>query len=806
MFDNSIKAVPLTVLTGQMPDISPLLRFHFWQRVYFVTPKKHREYPSKSFEKIGHIVGISEHCGHAMTWKVYDPETGKVVPRSQCRPVSPADPNFRAVPDSGEESSGTDPVIKSRKDGTDDNTTPVFADQTYVPPNPDAIVDPEELIGRTFLLNEREDGQRFRARVVRQLDEHEADLDGQPERIKFLCSVHDDQFEEIITYNQLLDYINKDENPVVWKYKRIVAHEGPLDQNHPSYNGSSYNVKIEWENGEVTTEPLRVIAADDPVSCAIYARDNGILHLPGWKRFRSIARRQKTFTRMINQAKLRSFNTAPRFKYGFEVPRNYAHAMQLDERNGNDKWKIAVETELSQIKEYQAFRDHEHKDKVRAPEGYKRITVHLVFDVKHDGRHKARLVAGGHLTEVPVDAVYSGVVSLRGFRLALFLAELNGLDTWATDIGNAYLEAETSEKVYVIAGPEFGPLQGHILIIHKALYGLRSSGFQWHERFADCLAEMGFKPCKAEPDIWMRPSKTGNHYEYVAVYVDDLALVLDKPQEFTQFLENEYNFKLKGTGPITFHLGMDIIRDSEGVLCIQPKKYIEKMVANYTRMFSEPPTSRVYSPLDKGDHPELDESELLGPTGITQYQSLIGSLQWAVSIGRFDITTAVMTLSGFRAAPRRGHLDRAKRVVGYLSKMRHGAIRIRTGEPDYSNVPHVKYDWASSVYGNVEEMIPKDAPTPPWKTRRDDTLCRRELDARHGVRQVCYWSPPPRKPDPDRLVLEEASYRGNRHIRIRVRRCAHMRRTGRGYSYHAPVPWRSPPRPILHVWRQRIRC
>jgi hypothetical protein len=94
--------------------------------------------------------------------------------------------------------------------------------------------------------------------------------------------------------------------------------------------------------------------------------------------------------------------------------------------------------------------------------------------VKHDGRHKARLVADGHLTDVPVDSVYSGVVSLRALRIVMFLAELNGLPLWATDVGNAYLEALTAEKVYIIAGPEFGENEGCIYVIYKALYGLRS--------------------------------------------------------------------------------------------------------------------------------------------------------------------------------------------------------------------------------------------------------------------------------------------------------------------------------------------
>jgi len=130
----------------------------------------------------------------------------------------------------------------------------------------------------------------------------------------------------------------------------------------------------------------------------------------------------------------------------------------------------------------------------------------LVFDVKHDGQHKACLVANDHLTDIPFESVNSGVLSLQGLCLVLFLAEFNHLETWATDIGNACLEAKTREKVYVIAGPEFGELEGHVLVICNALYGLCTSGLCWHEHFADCLHEMEFTPTKAEPDIWLYPN------------------------------------------------------------------------------------------------------------------------------------------------------------------------------------------------------------------------------------------------------------------------------------------------------------
>ena len=129
--------------------------------------------------------------------------------------------------------------------------------------------------------------------------------------------------------------------------------------------------------------------------------------------------------------------------------------------------------------------------------------------------------------------------------------------------------------------------------------------------------------------------------------MDDLAIVMKKLQEIIDTLEHTHKFKLKGTGPNSFHLGCDFFCDEEGILCMAPCKYIEKMMKTYKTMFGDKPSLRFHSPLEKGDHPELDTSEILDETGIQQYQSLIGSLQWAISLGRFDIATAVMTLSSF---------------------------------------------------------------------------------------------------------------------------------------------------------------
>ena len=157
-----------------------------------------------------------------------------------------------------------------------------------------------------------------------------------------------------------------------------------------------------------------------------------------------------------------------------------------------------------------------------------------------------------------------------------------------------------------------------------------------------------------------------------------------------QLMAPPYNFKLKGSGELAFHLGCGFKRDSTGTLCMDPGQYVKRMEEAYLQHFKVKPNQKHQSPLQKGDHPELDTTPFLDEKEIEIYMSLVGSAQWSISIGRFDIQTAIMTMSKFRSAPRKGHLDIMRRVIGYLCKFQHYMIRFRVDEPDYSNVPGIK--------------------------------------------------------------------------------------------------------------------
>ena len=152
-----------------------------------------------------------------------------------------------------------------------------------------------------------------------------------------------------------------------------------------------------------------------------------------------------------------------------------------------------------------------------------------------------------------------------------------------------------------------------MLLILAALYGLKTSGARFHDLFAEVMTGLGFKPCKAEPDIWMRSQ--GDSWEYVATWVDDLLHVGDNGAQFYKDLEN-WGFKLKVVGTPKFHLGGDFVRveSPEPVLTWGSHTFVKKMLSKYEKMFGEPVSNReIHAPLEPGDHPELDTSPLCTP-------------------------------------------------------------------------------------------------------------------------------------------------------------------------------------------------
>ena len=362
-----------------------------------------------------------------------------------------------------------------------------------IPPDPSysslPILSVEDMVGRTFLLDETSSGERPRAKVRRVVTLSGDDPPESTDDIEFICVAEDSKLESVLTYTEILDYLNRDINmghdmaspDFKFHFTHILDHE-TITPLHARWMKCRTNILVEWSDGSRSWQPLNVLGADDPVTCAQYAMNNDLLQTPGWKQFRCIAKREKVFKRLINQSKLKQFRRLPKFKYGMEIPRDYQDCLRLDKENGNTGWHDATMLKIKLLNSYAVFkkgakaRYGPKRKLLNHPKDYQKIAAMFVYDCKEDGRQRARFVARGDLTTVLLESVYSGVVSMHDVRLIVFLAELNELELWGADISSAYLLADTKEKVFFIGDKAFGDLDGHIIYIVKAQYGLRTSG------------------------------------------------------------------------------------------------------------------------------------------------------------------------------------------------------------------------------------------------------------------------------------------------------------------------------------------
>ncbi len=195
--------------------------------------------------------------------------------------------------------------------------------------------------------------------------------------------------------------------------------------------------------------------------------------------------------------------------------------------------------------------------------GFQEITCHIIFDVKMDLTRKARFVAGGHLTEPPASITYLSVVSRNSVRLAFLIAALNDLDIVACNVGNAYLNAPCREKIWFVAGPEFGLRQGTVIKVVRALNGLNSSGASWRAMFNTSILDMGFVPTVADPDVYRRENAKDDgfrYYEYILVYVDDVLIVSHAPNTHLERIQAVYELNPSSVGPPTRYLGLTYAR------------------------------------------------------------------------------------------------------------------------------------------------------------------------------------------------------------------------------------------------------
>mmetsp|Transcript_8647 Transcript_8647/g.12593 ORF Transcript_8647/g.12593 Transcript_8647/m.12593 type:complete len:946 (-) Transcript_8647:1039-3876(-) len=490
----------------------------------------------------------------------------------------------------------------------------------------------------------------------------------------------------------------------------------------PCFTTVGWRFLVSWKDGSTSYVPLREMKDAYPVEVAEYATMASIAHEPTFKWWVPYVLKKRD--RIISKvAKGKAKYWTRTHKYGIELPKTIAEALDIDRRTGTTFWRDGIEKEMKNVSKAFQFNDDD-----TVPIGYKHITCHMVFEIKMVGLvRKARLVAGGHLTDPPSDSVYSSVVTRESVRIMFTIAALNGLDLLGADVQNAYINAPTKEKVYTTAGLEFGSNAGRPAIIVRALYGLKSSGARWRDHLASILRREGFTSSLADADVWMRKARNPCgfvYWEYLLAYVDDILIISHQPHVVIDSLSQHVTFKAGSVEPPKSYLGADVFQitvhdgnqDSpmKQVWCMSASEYVKRAIQEVERELALEDAylpKRTETPLSSGYRPELDFSMELEGYKVNYYQGLVGILRWIVELGRIDLNVPVSLLSRFMMSPREGHLQQCYHMLAYLKQFNRSRLVFDDAEPDLSEYYFHVCDW-SEYYHDAAEPIPPNMPEP----------------------------------------------------------------------------------------------
>ena len=325
------------------------------------------------------------------------------------------------------------------------------------------------------------------------------------------------------------------------------------------------------------------------------------------------------------------------------------------------------------------------------------------------------------MTETPTSITFFSVVSRDSVRILLTITVLNGLDVLACNIQNAYLIVHCREKIWTRAGWEFGSESGQIMLIVRALYGLKSSGASFRSYLADHLWDIGYRPSQADGDVWMRAAVKLNgfkYWEYILCYVNDLLSISHQPKNSLEAIRKHFKFKHYKMEIPESYLGGQLSRlaNKEGHNCwtMLSDKYCAALVRTVEIVLEKKGlrlAPKCYTPFQTSYRPEMDITAKLKKNGVQWYQELIGSLRWACELGRVNILYETTLLSQRLALPCKGHLEQLFHVIGYLKAHPKFKIMFDSGYPRVNNKWFTTYDW-EGFYCGAKEAIPPNMPEP----------------------------------------------------------------------------------------------
>ena len=289
-------------------------------------------------------------------------------------------------------------------------------------------------------------------------------------------------------------------------------------------------------------------------------------------------------------------------------------------------------------------------------------------------------------------------------------------------------------------GLDVGEDRGKILVLTRALYGLKSSGASWRATLASTLENMGFQSTIADPDVWRRKAQKPcgfEYYELMLVYVDDLMFVSHNPKPTLVSIDKTCQLKEGSLGKPDTYLGGQIYEHhlNDGRKCwgMTSEKYIKNAVQTVEDLLREDGDglqlkTTAKTPIPHTYRPELDITPELNGEHSSRYRQIIEILRWAVELGRVDMHHEVALMSQYSALSREGHMEAVYHIFAFLKT--HPRLNIvldpRPVPLDENAFVDVELSAWRDFYGDMAEELPPKMPASLGNTL--DITCFVDLD------------------------------------------------------------------------------
>ncbi|KAJ9551125.1 hypothetical protein OSB04_015170 [Centaurea solstitialis] len=379
-------------------------------------------------------------------------------------------------------------------------------------------------------------------------------------------------------------------------------------------------------------------------------------------------------------------NQAPEYYYGFHItkegdtlvndktfdsvdePSNYKEAMVGPEAT---KWKEAMESEI------QSMYDNHVWELVDHIPGRKTVGNKWIFKKKTDmdgnvHTFKARLVAKGYTQTqgIDYDETFSPVAKIKSIRILLAIAAFHDYEIWQMDVKTAFLNGKLDEDVYM-AQPEgfvHAKYPDKVCKLKRSIYGLKQASRSWNLCFHEKVKEFGFSRSEDESCVYVKAS--GSNVVFLVLYVDDILLIgnnVPMLQDVKIWLGK--CFAMKDLGNAAYILGIRIYRDrTKRLIGLSQSTYLDKIL----KKFNMSESKKGYLPMQHGIRLSKNQcpstSEELDRMSRIPYASAIGSIMYAMTCTRPDVSFALSMVSRYQGNPGESHWTAVKNILKYLRR------------------------------------------------------------------------------------------------------------------------------------------